>query len=65
MIASFFEKSRYAGQLERAIHRFFPLLGNVRLEASWNGGSDRSVTGFPFFGLLNSHPRITYGFGIR
>jgi glycine/D-amino acid oxidase-like deaminating enzyme len=63
MIPSFFEASRYEDQLHQAIKRFFPSLGNVSLDASWNGGSDRSVTGFPFFGFLDDHPAITYGFG--
>ena len=33
------------------------------LAASWNGPSDRSVTGFPFFGRLDGTPHIYYGFG--
>ena len=33
------------------------------ITASWNGPSDRSVTGFPFFGRLNNAPHIYYGFG--
>lgn len=63
MIKSFFEPSRYAGQLQQAAARFFPELSDVRIESSWNGGSDRSVTGFPFFGSLDGHPSIFYGFG--
>ena len=63
MIKSFFERSRYEGQLSNAISKFFPKLKEVGLESSWNGGSDRSVSGFPFFGNLNKHPNIVYGFG--
>ena len=63
MIPSFFETSRYEEQLRQAIKRFFPSLDKVPLDASWNGGSDRSVTGFPFFGFLDGNPAITYGFG--
>ncbi|MCH2183075.1 MAG: FAD-dependent oxidoreductase [Mariniblastus sp.] len=63
MIPSFFESSRYEKQLQGAIQRFFPSLADIPVAASWNGGSDRSVSGFPFFGKLNSNPHIFYGFG--
>ena len=63
MLASFFEPSRYLFQIKQAIARFFPTLKSVRVEQAWNGGSDRSTTGFPFFGNLNDHPNIHYGFG--
>jgi putative aminophosphonate oxidoreductase len=63
MLSSFFEPSRYILQIKQAIARFFPNLKSVRLEQAWNGGSDRSITGFPFFGNLNDHPNIHYGFG--
>ena len=63
MIPSFFEASKYESQLKVAINRFFPTLADVPLAATWNGGSDRSVTGFPFFGKLNNKPHILYGFG--
>jgi glycine/D-amino acid oxidase-like deaminating enzyme len=63
MIPSFFEASRYKYQLQQAIKRFFPALEHVPVDASWNGGSDRSITGFPFFGHLDDHPAIVYGFG--
>lgn len=63
MIAEFFEPSRYGAQLKQAVQRFFPSLAKARFEQVWNGGSDRSTTGFPFFGNLNGHPNIHYGFG--
>ena len=63
MLPSFFEASRYEQQLRDAIQRFFPGLADIPVAASWNGGSDRSVSGFPFFGRLNSQPYIVYGFG--
>ncbi len=63
MIPSFFGPSQYLPVLEKAKSRFFPALEKVPFEASWNGGSDRSVTGFPFFGNLDGHPDIHYGFG--
>ena len=63
MIPSFFEPSKYEGQVKNAITRFYPKLKDVKIEQAWNGGSDRSTTGFPFFGNLNDHPDIHYGFG--
>ena len=63
MIDTFFEPSRYGSQLNEAIQSFFPSMSGTKLEQVWNGGSDRSTTGFPFFGNLNGHPNIHYGFG--
>ncbi|MGB0991954.1 MAG: FAD-dependent oxidoreductase [Akkermansiaceae bacterium] len=63
MIPSFFQASEYEGQVKNAIGRFYPELKDVKIAQSWNGGSDRSKTGFPFFGNLNEHPNIHYGFG--
>lgn len=63
MLASFFEPSKYLDQLRNAIARFFPTLKEANIDQAWNGGSDRSTTGFPFFGNLNDHRNIHYGFG--
>ncbi len=63
MSRSFFEASKYETQLKNAVKRFFPKLADIPVAASWNGGSDRSATGFPFFGQLNRNPHIFYGFG--
>lgn len=63
MLRSFFESSQHIPQIRKAIKRFFPGLESVRIEQAWNGGSDRSTTGFPIFGNLNEHPNIHYGFG--
>ena len=63
MIPYYFEKSGYESQLKRVIDRFFPQLKEVKLEGSWNGGSDRTKTGFPIFGKLNDNPNILYGYG--
>jgi hypothetical protein len=38
-------------------------LQNTPITASWNGPSDRSVTGLPFFGKLDGAHHIYYGFG--
>jgi glycine/D-amino acid oxidase-like deaminating enzyme len=59
----FDQRSPYEAELTRALHGFFPSLRDVPVTASWNGPSDRSVTGFPFFGRLNDAPHIYYGFG--
>lgn len=59
----FDQRSPYEEDLTRALHSFFPDLRATPLFASWNGPSDRSVTGFPFFGKLDGAPHIYYGFG--
>lgn len=63
MLRQFDEPSRQVPMLQASLARFFPSLAAVPLAASWNGASDRSVTGFPFFGQLNGHRDIVYGFG--
>ena len=57
------QRSAYEAPLTRAVRAFFPSLAQVPITASWTGPSDRSVTGFPFFGHLNGAPHIYYGFG--
>jgi len=59
----FDQRSPYEAQLTRSLHAFFPALREVPVTASWNGPSDRSVTGFPFFGRLDGAPNVFYGFG--
>lgn len=59
----FDQRSPYEAQLTRSLHDFFPALRQIPITASWNGPSDRSVTGFPFFGKLDDAPNIFYGFG--
>ncbi|MAG58972.1 MAG: FAD-dependent oxidoreductase [Planctomycetes bacterium] len=63
MIPGFFEPSRYEWQVRAGIERFFPELSGVPLACCWNGASDRSSTGFPFFGSLEGSPNVVYGFG--
>jgi len=63
MLPVFDQRSPYEDQLRHSLHEFFPTLSQVPITASWNGPSDRSVTGFPFFGKLDEHPNIFYGFG--
>ncbi|MGO4389992.1 FAD-dependent oxidoreductase [Variovorax sp. M-6] len=59
----FDQRSPYEAELTHALHSFFPALRETPITASWNGPSDRSVTGFPFFGKLDGAPHICYGFG--
>ncbi len=61
--AVFDQCSPYRGELTAALRGFFPSLAGVPMTASWNGPSDRSVTGFPFFGNFNGAPHVFYGFG--
>ena len=49
MLDSFFQPSQYRKQLKNAIAHFSPTLKELRMEQAWNGTSDRSTTGFPFF----------------
>jgi putative aminophosphonate oxidoreductase len=55
--------SPYRDALASALARFVPELAATPVAASWNGPSDRSVTGLPFFGALPGHPGVCYGFG--
>jgi putative aminophosphonate oxidoreductase len=59
----FDQRSPYEIELTRALHAFFPALRGTPVTASWNGPSDRSVTGLPFFGRLDGAAHIHYGFG--
>jgi len=60
---AFDQPSRYQAQLRHAMASFFPYLNNCRIERTWTGASDRSTTGLPFFGHLNSQSNIVYGLG--
>jgi glycine/D-amino acid oxidase-like deaminating enzyme len=63
MLRRFDQPSRYRSPLQQALQTFFPALAEVPIAASWTGASDRSATGFPFFGRLSKHANIFYGFG--
>jgi putative aminophosphonate oxidoreductase len=60
---SFDAPSSYAESLLQALRRFMPELSDTPMAASWNGPSDRSVTGLPFFGTLPGHTNVWYGLG--
>jgi putative aminophosphonate oxidoreductase len=55
--------SPYRLPLAANVARFMPGLARTRIAASWNGPSDRSVTGLPFFGWMKGRPGVCYGFG--
>ena len=63
MLPVFDQPSPYAGLLGKSLTQFFPAFAGVGVEATWNGPSDRSVTGLPFFGQMSSHGNVFYGFG--
>ncbi len=63
MIPVFDQPSPYLEPMTKALAEFFPEFSDVPVAASWNGASDRSATGLPFFGRLNAHRAIFYGFG--
>ena len=63
MIPAFFEPSRVEHLLRNALNGFFPDLAATPIQQTWNGGSDRTRTGFPIFGRLNNHADVFYGYG--
>lgn len=63
MLPVFDQPSPYQPLLRESLAGFFPALAEVPLAASWNGPSDRSVTGLPFFGRLDGQGNVFYGFG--
>lgn len=63
MLPVFDQPSPYAGLLRDSLEKFFPAFTGVDIAATWNGPSDRSVTGLPFFGHLGAKRNIFYGFG--
>ncbi len=53
----------YQDLLNQSFSWLFPDYDKADIEHSWSGGSDRSVTGLPFFGALRGHSHIFYGLG--
>jgi len=62
MLAVFNRASPYEKLLKRTLNRFFPA-EDMAIERSWNGASDRSVSGFPFFGEMSGSKNVFYGLG--
>ena len=63
VIASFDGPSKIENFLKKSLINFFPYLKNVKITKSWNGPSERTKTGFPFFGYHPKNSNISYGFG--
>ncbi len=63
MLPVFDQASPYREPLGRRLAAFMPALAGTPIASSWNGPSDRSVTGLPFFGRLPGRPEVLYGFG--
>ncbi len=59
----FNQPSSYLPMLERSFETLFPKLSQENFAYNWSGGSDRSVTGLPFFGNLKGQDNIFYGLG--
>ena len=62
MSDKFEQPSRYQTLLNNSLSRFFPE-HNFEIDRTWTGPSDRSVTGFPFFGHLNNQANVIYAGG--
>ncbi|NMM41801.1 FAD-dependent oxidoreductase [Pseudoalteromonas arctica] len=60
--AKFDEPSRYSDLLQYSLRHFFQT-DDVPIERTWTGPSDRSVSGFPFFGQFNDGSPVYYGSG--
>ena len=62
MSDKFEQPSRYQTLLNNSLSHFFPK-HNFEIDRTWTGPSDRSVTGFPFFGHLNNQANVIYAGG--
>ena len=63
VISSFDGPSSIENFLKKSLIKFFPSLQNTKITQSWNGPSERTKTGFPFFGHHPKNKSIIYGFG--
>ena len=63
VISSFDGPSSIENFLKKSLINFFPSLQNTKIIRSWNGPSERTKTGFPFFGYHPKNKNIIYGFG--
>lgn len=59
----FHRPTQYLGLLKRSFQSLFPQLPIDSIEHHWTGGSDRSVTGLPFFGNVKHQDNVFYGLG--
>ena len=59
----FNQQTQYLPLLKNSFQTLFPKLEQPDFAYSWSGGSDRSVTGLPFFGNIENQSNIFYGLG--
>ena len=59
----FNQTTNYLPTLNQSFQKLFPKLEQSEFDYNWSGGSDRSVTGLPFFGNLKGQNNIYYGLG--
>ena len=63
VIDSFDGPSTIEKFLKKSFKSFYPSLNNIKITKSWNGPSERTKTGFPFFGYHPNNQNISYAFG--
>ncbi len=63
VIESFDGPSTIENSLINSLSKFFPSLAKFKITKSWNGPSERTKTGFPFFGYHPKNKNIVYAFG--
>lgn len=59
----FNQQTKYLGLLKNSFDNLFPHIGREQISSNWTGGSDRSTTGFPFFGNIKDQNNVFYGLG--
>ncbi|WP_261835779.1 FAD-dependent oxidoreductase [Vibrio ishigakensis] len=59
----FNQHTKYLPLLKNSFDNLFPHIGREQISTNWTGGSDRSTTGFPFFGNIKQQNNIFYGLG--
>ena len=63
VISSFDGPSTIEKFLKKSLMKFYPSLNDTKIITSWNGPSERTKTGFPFFGYHPNNKNISYAFG--
>ena len=63
VISSFDGPSTIEKFLKKSLVSFYPSLKETKITTSWNGPSERTKTGFPFFGYHPKNKNISYAFG--
>jgi len=63
VINSFDGPSTIEKFLKKSLVSFYPSLKKAKITTSWNGPSERTKTGFPFFGYHPKNKNISYAFG--